>query len=103
MKKLLMGAALGIAGVAAAAPAEAQVNWRQHNQQQRIYRGIQSGELTRREFYGLERNQARIARMEHRLRASGNRLTLRERVRLDRRQDRASVRIYRQKHDRQDR
>nr|WP_129792976.1 trehalase-like domain-containing protein [Sphingosinicella sp. CPCC 101087] len=42
-------------------------------------------------------------RAEDRMRWTGGRLTCRERARLDRRQDRASARIFRQKHDRQDR
>lgn len=101
--KLLMLVALGLTTAAAAAPAAAQVNSRQWNQQHRIQQGARSGELTRREYYRLQGQQARIDRAEDRMRWSGGRLTYRERARLDRRQDRASVRIHRQKHDRQDR
>ena len=89
--------------IAAAAPAEARVNERQYNQQERIYHGVRSGELTKREYIKLERQHARLARAECRMRSSGDRLSYRERARLERRQDRASHRIYRQKHDRQDR
>ena len=103
MKKLLMLAALGLTTIAVAAPAQAQVNYRQWNQDHRIQQGARSGELTRREYYRLQAQQARIDRAEDRMRWSGGRLTNRERARLDRRQDRASARIYRQKHDRQDR
>lgn len=79
------------------------INKRQRNQQGRIYNGINSGELTRREAYRLEQQQYRINRTEQRFRNSGDKLTWRERYILDQRQDRASRNIYRQKHDRQDR
>lgn len=78
-------------------------NKRQRNQQGRIYNGINSGELTRREAYRLERQQYRINRTEQRFRNSGSGLSWRERYILDQRQDRASRNIYRQKHDKQDR
>lgn len=89
--------------IAAAAPAEARVNQRQAHQQHRIYNGVRSGELTGREAYRLERQQARIARYERRSRADGPGLTGRERTRIERMQDRASRNIYRQRHDRQGR
>lgn len=91
------------AGLAAATllstPAMAGVNGRQHRQQDRIGQGVSSGELTRREARGLEKQQMRIARSEARMRASGGGLSPAERERLAYRQDRASVNIYEQKHD----
>lgn len=71
-------AAVLIAGatVAAAAPAEARINQRQGHQQHRIYHGVQSGQLTGREVYRLERQQAHIARYERRSRRDGPGLTL---------------------------
>ncbi len=101
MKMLAMFAALGLATAGLPVAAEAQINHRQYNQQERIRQGVRSGALTPREAYRLQRNQGRIDRAEHRMRSSGGRLTYREQARLDRRQDRASARIYRQKHDRQ--
>jgi hypothetical protein len=96
-----------IAGLAAATvlatPADARVNARQHHQQHRIGEGVRSGELTRREARGLERQQFRIARTEARMRASGGGLSREERARLAYRQNRASVNIYQQKHDGQTR
>ncbi|WP_076068903.1 hypothetical protein [Sphingomonas montana] len=100
MKILLMLAALGLTTVAAAAPADAQVNRRQYSQERRIDQGIRSGRITPREAARLQRNQGRINGAEQRMRASGGRLTYRERQRLDNRQDRASGRIYRQKNNR---
>lgn len=79
------------------------INQRQRNQQNRIYQGIRSGELTRREAYRLERGQYRTNRLEQRYRNSGNGLSRYERLRLENRQNRDSYRIYRQKHDKQDR
>lgn len=80
-----------------------QVNKRQTNQQGRIYNGIGSGELTRRESARLGKEQYQINRMERRYRKSGDGLSARERVRLAREQNQASRHIYRQKHDDQDR
>ena len=96
---LLGAAALGLA----AAPAEARINQRQAREQARIHHGVQGGQLTARETFRLEREQARIARYEARSRADGPGLTYRERSRLERMQDRASRDIYRQRHDAQGR
>lgn len=87
------------AAIAAAAPAEARINQRQHHQAHRIAGGVNNGSLTARETLRLGREQARIARYEARSRTDGGGLGPRERVRLERRQDRASRDIYRQKHD----
>lgn len=78
------------------------VNKRQHEQQSRIRQGIRSGELTGREVYRLERQQASIQRYEWQAKRDGH-VSFRERYRLDNMQDRASRNIYHQKHDRQDR
>lgn len=77
------------------------INQRQENQQDRIARGINSGQLTSREAARLERQQTRLNSREARYRASGGRLTSRERQKLRRTENRDSRRIYRQKHDRQ--
>jgi hypothetical protein len=99
---LLFVASLGVAAVAAA-PAEARINQRQAHQQQRIARGVHSGQLNAREAYRLERQEGRIAAYEARSRADGGGLSARERVRIEHMQDRESRRIYRQRHDRQGR
>ena len=96
----LLAAALGVAAVAAA-PAEAGINQRQAHQQQRIARGVASGQLTARETYRLERQEGRIAAYEARSRADGGGLSPRERARIAHMQDRESRRIYRQRHDAQ--
>ena len=89
-----MGVAPAIAG---------PINQRQQRQERRIYRGVRSGELTFRETARLHRQEARIAAQEARYRRSGNGLSPRERIDLQRDLNRASRHIYRQSHDRQDR
>lgn len=81
-----------------ATPALAGVNGRQAHQQHRIAQGWRSGELTGREAARLERQQHRIARTEHRMRAT-NGMNAYERARLQYRQDLASANIYGHKHD----
>lgn len=78
------------------------INGRERTQQQRVYQGIRSGELTRSEAARLEAQQAHINLVEARFRASGNGLSPRERYVLERDLNRSSRNIYRQKHDRQD-
>ena len=94
----LLAAAIGVAALAAM-PAEARINQRQAHQQQRIARGVASGQLNARETYRLERQEARIANYEARSRADGGGLSARERVRIEHMQDRESRRIYHERHD----
>lgn len=79
------------------------VNERQQNQRERIQQGVRSGELTAVEAARLQREQAQIRLNEARARQSGGEFTQRERTRIQRRLNRSSRHIYRQKHDRQDR
>jgi hypothetical protein len=79
------------------------INERQDNQRDRIRQGVQSGELTRVEAARLRRQDAQIRLNEARARQSGGEFTPRERARIQRQLDRESRRIYRQKHDAQDR
>jgi hypothetical protein len=79
----------------------ANINERQHNQQQRINEGVKSGQLTRAEAHKLRSNQRAINRYERQSRADGNGLTTRERMRLQRQQNRQSNAIHQQKHDKQ--
>ncbi len=82
MKKTigLIFASLVIAiGLSADASAQTKhpwsVNHREQRQQRRIYQGARSGELTAKETYRLEKQQAQIRRQEARYRASGNGLS----------------------------
>lgn len=102
IRTFFAAAVLGATAVAATA-ADARINQRQGREQARIHHGVQSGQLTARETWRLEREQAHIARYEAVSRADGGGLSWRERYRLERMQDRASRDIYRQRHDAQGR
>ena len=71
---------------------------RVERQHARIREGVKSGELTRKEAGKLRKQQKNIARHERKLSRDGD-LTRHERRKLDRRQDKASKRIYRLKHN----
>jgi uncharacterized protein YdeI (BOF family) len=79
------------------------INERQENQRDRIRQGVQSGELTGVEAARLRRQEAQIRLNEARARQSGGEFTPQERARIQRQLDRESRRIYRQKHDAQER
>jgi hypothetical protein len=76
---------------------------RQVNQQKRIGQGVRSGELTRAEARHLERNAAQVHRSIKRDRRDGGEFTPRERVKAQKKLNRQSKAIYRQKHDDQSR
>lgn len=76
------------------------IDQRQANQERRIDQGIGSGQVTRREARGLNRQQNHIDRMENRAKADGT-VSGQERRRIGKAQNRASANIYRQKHDNQ--
>lgn len=78
------------------------IDQRQANQEQRIDQGVASGELTRPETRRLEQGQNKVERIETRAKADGS-VTQGERARIHQAQDAQSKRIWRQKHDRQDR
>lgn len=79
------------------------VQTRQVNQQKRIAKGVASGQLTVKETVRLQKQQRHINRTKKRMLADDGRLDRQERRVLDRKQDRASARIYVNKHDRQKR
>lgn len=90
----------------AASPALAErpsVKNRQVRQQKRIGQGVASGELTRAETRRLERNAARIRRSVVRDRVDGGAFTPAERLDAQRKLNKQSKAVYRQKHDAQDR
>jgi hypothetical protein len=99
MKKMFLGILvgtliLGTVSIAMAGP----FTWRETRQQARIYQGVDSGQITQREYRLLEREQGRIE--AHRQRAwSDGRLTPGEACRLTREQSRASRHIWRSKHN----
>lgn len=79
-----------------------RLDHREHHQAQRIRQGVRSGELTRPEARRVVRGEARLHRNEARAKSDGV-VTAAERARLQHEANVESRRIYRQKHDAQDR
>jgi hypothetical protein len=108
MKRLLTASLVAIVGATAflgsvpsafAGTRSPGINRREANQQRRINRGIRSGQLTPKETYRLQRQQANINAQEARFKSDGN-LSRRERRVLKNRLNRSSKNIYRAKHNR---
>jgi len=96
-------AVLAISAFAAAAGTETpRIDQRQANQEQRIDKGIASGELTKREARRMDRQQNRIDKAENQAKADGV-VSAKERKVLTKAQNRSSRHIHRQKHDAQER
>ena len=89
-----------LAGGSAYAQSMYSIDQRQDYQQDRIERGIRSGEITRSEAYRLGQGERAIDRAQSRARADGV-VTSQERARIDRMTDRQGQQIYRQSHDNQ--
>ncbi len=105
MNRLILGLA-AFASVAAAMPAmtaaaNAQpVGQREINQQNRIQQGVNSGQLTPGETRHMENREARLNYRTDRMRArDGGHLSGRDRVALQRQENRDSRAIYRTKHN----
>ena len=100
MKKLFFGALLlTIFSISINAQAQtARADVRQGAQRGRIHEGRHDGDLTRREAQLLNKEQRHIRRTEKRVKADGE-VSARERVRLERKQDKASRHIRRAKHN----
>ncbi len=106
MNKLLNGLMLAGLATALSVPAFAAgpgAAGRQINQQKRIAQGARSGSLTRAETARLQSNAARIHRSVARDRRDQGVFTRRERALAQKRLNRQSRAIYRQKHDAQER
>jgi len=101
MKKVLgiMIVLMAVTVGAFAQDATPRADQRQHQQIQRIRQGLANGDLTRREAYGLLKQQHHIRRREYIANADGH-VTLRERAQLHRAQNRANRQIFLQRHDR---
>jgi hypothetical protein len=99
---LALSSTIGFAQTAPAAPAPrhaATINQRREFQQHRIAQGVNSGRLTARQTYRLERREASIGREERHMRAAdGGHLNHVDRVALNRRLNHTSRAIYRDKH-----
>ena len=104
MKKILFSSliALSFAIAASAQTATPVVDAREHNQKARIKNGVKTGELTKVEAQKLRAEQRRIKLAEAKAKSDGT-VTPAERAKLDAKQDRASKRILKNRHDGQKR
>ncbi len=104
MKKKILLSTLFVLGFTLAMFAQntPKVDAREANQKERIKDGVQSGELTKVEAHRLRKQQRNVKKAEAKAKADGD-VTPAERAKLDRKQDRASRKIAKQKHDKQDR
>ena len=101
LKAILVSVTLTIATVGAfAQTATPRVDQREANQQGRIAEGAASGQLTPKETSRLEKEQARIDKVEAKDKSDAK-VPKHERARLNRMQNRASKDIHAQKHDAQ--
>lgn len=105
MKKIMIAAALlivmlGITEVNAQGRCGTPpIGSEQIKQYERIKHGKHTGQLSRREVHKLQTEQRHIAQMKQLAKADG-RVTRKERAIIEAEQQRASVHIYRNKHDR---
>lgn len=102
-KQILVLALAAIAGASfaqGAATSTPRIDQREARQEQRIANGVATGQLTPREAARLETEQAHIAASEAKAKSDGV-VTAKERAALTRKQNHASRRIHRQKHDAQ--
>jgi len=98
--KFIIPAFAGFIAFSALAPVHAaEVDRREHRQQERIADGVEDRELTAEEVGKLEIKEARIKYQERRDRLEhGGKLTKRERERINRELDLLSKRIHEEKH-----
>ena len=102
MNKSILFAALAVIATAPVFAGTPRLDARELHQQNRIYNGAVSGELTRPEARRLAAGQVHLNRAEARAKSDGV-VTGRERAWLQHEANQQSRRIYRQKHDAQDR
>ena len=77
-----------------------RIDKRQENQENRIEKGAQSGQLTGKEQKRLQKGQEHVQKMENKAMADGK-MTKNERKRIEHAQDQQSKAIYRERHDKQ--
>ena len=93
-------ASILVVAIASAQAATPGFDQRQANQEQRIDKGIASGQLTGREANRLNNQQEHINKIEDNVKSDGV-VTKKERKKVHAAQDRASRKIARQKHEQQ--
>jgi hypothetical protein len=89
-------------GIASAQTPIPGYNTRRDNQEARIDQGVKSGELTKKEAAKLRDAQDALDDKKKKFEADG-RLTMREKMTLRREQDALSAKIFKKKHDNDDR
>jgi hypothetical protein len=77
-----------------------RIDKRQENQDERIEKGLQKGQLTKKEARRLEKGQEHVEDLEEKALQDGK-VTKREKRRIEKAQDKQSERIYKQRHDEQ--
>jgi hypothetical protein len=102
MKKSTFFAVFAVIAAAPVLAGTPRLDAREHNQRVRIHNGVANGELTRPETRRLAAGQVHLNRAEARVKSDGV-VTGRERAWLQHEANQQSRRIYRQKHDAQDR
>jgi hypothetical protein len=102
MNKSILIAALALVATAPVMAGTPRLDQREANQVNRIHNGVNNGELTRPEARRLGAGQVHLRRAEARAKSDGV-VTARERAHLQHEANQQSRRIYRQKHDAQDR
>lgn len=97
---LIAAPAMMIAQTPAQAAPKANIHQRQFNQQRRIAKGVRSGRINPRQAVRLERQHRNIHRAVRSMRARHNgHLTMRNRRAIYHRQNVASRRIFRARHN----
>ncbi len=97
---LFATAFLALSTTVAMCQTQPTIQQRKNHQQARIAQGVRSGQLTPRETAHLEGREASINRQERSMRRADNgHLTRADRATLNRRQNRTSRAIYRDKHN----
>ena len=103
MNRTVIAAVLGLVASTSVASAHdryggSNIDRRQDRQEDRVHRGVRSGEITRYEYRRLEREQAHIRHMERNAKADGY-VSHYERDRIRAAQNSANRHIYNEAHD----
>ena len=104
LSALLVAALPGLAIAAAQEDTDStkRIDKRQDKQEQRIEKGVKSGDLTKKESKRLEKGQARIDAAEKEAMKDGK-ITKEERARIEKMQDQQARDIRKQRQDKQER
>lgn len=99
---LIVTGLFAVFAMAAAGQVTPGADRRQRNQKHRVKQGIRSGEVTRVEARSIRRSTGSARRYERRAKSDGK-VTWKERARLQHKENKASRKIYRTKHNNRNR